>query len=312
MEEELRNLSKSAFCFLFFLCSSLLCTLAAVQLFSSHGSQISIFFSSLLIKDLYVHFPQIYAASSALLVSPSKSDRKHLQMRSRIVRMNLCLNGFLLSRFWSLASCYMSEYKDVLPRFVVLALYCLHIYLEVELVLVFVGAVVSTLLGCDIEPVFNEPYLATSLQDFWSRRWNLMVSAVLRSAVHIPVQRFFTRFFRANIAVLVGVMASFLVSGLMHELIYFYAIRLPPTWEVTCFFVLQGVATTSEIVVKRTLRWTPPHRAVSGLAVMAFVSVTGVWLFLPQLLRNNVHERATSECLLVIDFAKRKLFISSS
>ena len=99
---------QSAFCFLFFLCSSLLCTLAAVQLFSSHGSQISIFFSSLLIKDLYVHFPQIYAASSALLVSPSKSDRKHLQMRSRIVRMNLCLNGFLLSRFWSLASCYMS------------------------------------------------------------------------------------------------------------------------------------------------------------------------------------------------------------
>ncbi|CDY19926.1 BnaC09g31920D [Brassica napus] len=286
MEEELRNLSKSAFCFLFFLCSSLLCTLAAVQLFSSHGSQISIFFSSLLIKDLYVHFPQIYAASSALLNEP---------MPEWVFAVKVLVFGVLL---------HVYEYKDVLPRFVVLALYCLHIYLEVELVLVFVGAVVSTLLGCDIEPVFNEPYLATSLQDFWSRRWNLMVSAVLRSAVHIPVQ--------PNIAVLVGVMASFLVSGLMHELIYFYAIRLPPTWEVTCFFVLQGVATTSEIVVKRTLRWTPPHRAVSGLAVMAFVSVTGVWLFLPQLLRNNVHERATSECLLVIDFAKRKLFISSS
>ncbi|KAF8084721.1 hypothetical protein N665_0705s0009 [Sinapis alba] len=139
-----------------------------------------------------------------------------------------------------------------------------------------------------------------------------MVSAVLRSAVHVPVQCLFTRFFSPNIAVLVGVMASFLVSGLMHELIYFYVIRLPPTWEVTCFFVLHGVATSTEIVVKRTLRCKPPHRAVSGLAVMGFVSVTGVWLFLPQLLRNNVHERATSECLLVIDFAKRKLFISSS
>lgn len=207
---------------------------------------------------------------------------------------------------------HVYEYKDVLPRFVVLALYCLHIYLEAELVLVFVGAVVSTLLGCDIEPVFNEPYLATSLQDFWSRRWNLMVSAVLRSAVHIPVKRLFARFFSPNTAVLVGVMASFLVSGLMHELIYFYAIRLPPTWEVTCFFVLHGVATTTEIVVKRTLRWRPPHRAVSGLMVMGFVSVTGVWLFLPQLLRNNVHERATSECLLVIEFAKHKFFISSS
>ncbi|ESQ42913.1 hypothetical protein EUTSA_v10015320mg [Eutrema salsugineum] len=204
------------------------------------------------------------------------------------------------------------EYSDGLPRFVVLALYCLHIYLEVELFLVLVGAVLSTLLGCDIEPVFNEPYLATSLQDFWSRRWNLMVSAVLRSTVHKPVQRFASRFLGPDAAVLVGVMASFLVSGLMHELIYFYVIRVPPTWEVTCFFVLHGVATATEIAVKKILRWRPPHRAVSGLAVLVFVSVTGVWLFLPQLLRNNVHERAISECLLVIDFAKRKLFISSS
>lgn len=230
-------------------------------------------------------------------------NRKNDPMPRWVLAVKVLVFGVLL---------HVYEYKDVLPRFVVLALYCLHIYLEAELVLVFVGAVVSTLLGCDIEPVFNEPYLATSLQDFWSRRWNLMVSAVLRSAVHIPVKRLFIRFFSPNTAVLVGVMASFLVSGLMHELIYLYAIRLPPTWEVTCFFVLHGVATTTEIVVKRTLRWRPPHRAVSGLAVMAFVSVTGVWLFLPQLLRNNVHERATSECLLVIEFAKHKFFISSS
>ncbi|KAJ0246150.1 Wax synthase domain-containing protein [Hirschfeldia incana] len=207
---------------------------------------------------------------------------------------------------------HIYEYSDSLPRFAVLATYCLHIYLEIEIILVFVGAVVSTLLGCDIEPVFNEPYLATSLQDFWGRRWNLMVSAVLRSAVHIPVQQFCTRFLGPDRAVLVGVMASFLVSGLMHELVYFYAIRLPPTWEVTCFFVLNGVATTIEIAVKRTLRWRPLHRAVSGLGVLAFVSVTGVWFFLPQLLRNNVHERAISEWLLVIDLAKRTLFISSA
>ncbi|KAF8044562.1 hypothetical protein N665_7898s0001 [Sinapis alba] len=137
-----------------------------------------------------------------------------------------------------------------------------------------------------------------------------MVSAVLRSTVHIPVQRFATRFLGSNTAVLVGVMASFLVSGLMHELVYFYAIRLPPTWEVTCFVVLHGVATVIEIAVKRTLRWRPSHRAVSGLGALAFVSVTGVWLFLPQLLRNNVHERTISECLLVIDIAKLTLFIS--
>lgn len=230
-------------------------------------------------------------------------NTKNEHMPAWVLAVKVLVFGVLL---------HVYEYSDGWPQFVVLALYCLHIYLEVELVLVFIGAVVSTLLGCDIEPVFNEPYLATSLQDFWSRRWNLMVSAVLRSAVHIPVQRFSTRFLGPNRAVLVGVMASFLVSGLMHELIYFYATRLPPTWEVTCFFVLHGVATATEIAVKRTLQWRPPHRALSGLAALAFVSVTGVWLFFPQLLRNNVHERAISECLLVIDFAKRNLFIFSA
>ncbi|KAJ4911269.1 putative long-chain-alcohol O-fatty-acyltransferase 1 [Raphanus sativus] len=235
--------------------------------------------------------------------SPSTDTNRLLFKLKWVLAVKILIFGVLLHTY---------EYSDSLPRFAVLAMYCLHIYLEVELVLVSVGAVVSTLLGCDIEPVFNEPYLATSLQDFWSRRWNLMVSSVLRTTVHIPVQRFATRFLGSNTAMFVGVMASFLVSGLMHELVFFYAIRLPPTWEVTCFFVLHGVATTTEIAVKRTLRWRPPHRAVSGLGVLAFVSVTGVWLFLPQLLRNNVHERAIRECLLVIDLVKRRLFISSS
>ncbi|EFH42352.1 hypothetical protein ARALYDRAFT_495621 [Arabidopsis lyrata subsp. lyrata] len=228
--------------------------------------------------------------------------RKHEPMPKWVLAVKILVLGVLL---------HVYEYRDGLPRFVVLALYCLHIYLEVELVLVFVGAVVSTLLGCNIEPVFNEPYLATSLQDFWSRRWNLMVSAVLRSTVHIPVQRFFKRLLSPNGAMFAGVMASFFVSGLMHELLYFYMIRKPPTWEVTCFFVLHGAATATEIGVKRTQWWRPPHRAVSGLAALTFVSVTGVWLFLPQVLRNNVHEKAISECLLVLHLVKRKLFTSS-
>ncbi|CAA7021113.1 unnamed protein product [Microthlaspi erraticum] len=232
--------------------------------------------------------------------------RKNEPMPKWVLAVKVLVFGVLL---------HVYEYSDGWPRFVVLALYCLHLYLEVELALVLVGAVVSTLLGCDIEPVFNEPYLATSLQDFWSRRWNLMVSAVLRSTIHLPVQRFSTRLLGKNRAVLAGVMASFFVSGLMHELIYYYVIRKAPTWEVTCFFVLHGAATVAEIAVKRTpfvMRWKKPHRAFSGLAALAFVSVTGVWLFLPQLLRNNVHERAISECLLITSFVKRNLFISSS
>ncbi|KAL1209653.1 putative long-chain-alcohol O-fatty-acyltransferase 1 [Cardamine amara subsp. amara] len=237
--------------------------------------------------------------------SPNASanlHRKNEPMPKWVLAVKVLVFGVLL---------HVYEYRDSLPRFVVLCMYCLHLYLEVELVLIFVGAVVSTLLGCDMEPAFNEPYLATSLQDFWSRRWNLMVSAVLRSTVHMPVQRSFKSLLSSNWAMFAGVMASFFISGLMHELLYFYAIRVPPTWEVTCFFVLHGAATATEMAVKRKLQLRAPHRAVSGLVVLVFVSVTGVWLFLAQVLRNNLHEKAISECLLVVDIAKRKLFTSS-
>lgn len=204
---------------------------------------------------------------------------------------------------------YSNNYDSGLSRFAFLALFIIHVYLESELILVFVRALLSMLLGCDFEPVFNEPYLATSLQDFWSRRWNLMVPAVLRPAVHIPVQQFIAPLLGLHRAFYAGMLATFLVSGLMHELIYFYMIRIPPTWEVTCFFLLHGVVTCAEIAMKR-MRWLrPPHRALSGLMVAAFVLVTAGWLFYPQVLRNDVHKRVISECLLFIDVVKRMLSV---
>ncbi|KAL6287644.1 hypothetical protein ACE6H2_012034 [Prunus campanulata] len=56
-----------------------------------------------------------------------------------------------------------------------LLLYSLHIYLLLELILAF-----------ELEPQFNEPYLSISLQDFWGRRWNLMVTSILRPTVYEP------------------------------------------------------------------------------------------------------------------------------
>lgn len=41
--------------------------------------------------------------------------------------------------------------------------------------------------------MFDEPYLATSLQDFWGRRWNLMVSSIFRSAIYAPTRDVFKR-----------------------------------------------------------------------------------------------------------------------
>ncbi|CAH2069869.1 unnamed protein product [Thlaspi arvense] len=201
---------------------------------------------------------------------------------------------------------------DNLSPTLLLALYFAHLYLEIEIILTFVKVFVFIFLGCDLEPQSNKPYLATSLQDFWGRRWNLMVPAILRPAVYSPMRRVSERRMSSGWALFPGILAAFVVSGLVHELLFVYLTRETPTWEVTLFFVLQGVCTAAELAVKKKTkvmqRWQL-NPAVSRLLTVGFVFVTGGWLFAPQLVRSGVLERYTYEALLIVDFVKKKLFI---
>ncbi|XP_060673937.1 uncharacterized protein LOC132804060 [Ziziphus jujuba] len=48
-----------------------------------------------------------------------------------------------------------------------------------------IASLCRVLLGLEMEPQFDEPYLATSPQDFWSRRWNLMIGNILSLAFRL-------------------------------------------------------------------------------------------------------------------------------
>ncbi|CAH8389842.1 unnamed protein product [Eruca vesicaria subsp. sativa] len=144
------------------------------------------------------------------------------------------------------------DYKQHLSPTMLLVLYSLHIYLVLEIGLMLVKVLVFISIGCDLEPQFNEPYLASSLQDFWGRRWNLMVTAILRPAVFDPVQRIAGWKMNSDYARFLAVLVTFLVSGAVHELIFFYITHEMPTGEVTCFFVLHGVSAAAEVAVKKT------------------------------------------------------------
>ncbi|KAG6414387.1 hypothetical protein SASPL_127109 [Salvia splendens] len=57
---------------------------------------------------------------------------------------------------------------------------------------------------------------------------------------------------------MIGVLASFVVSGVMHELLFWYltpGARL--TWEMTRFFVLHGVCVVAVAFVIGTLFFPP-------------------------------------------------------
>ncbi|KAL4600881.1 hypothetical protein ACB092_11G232000 [Castanea dentata] len=85
------------------------------------------------------------------------------------------------------------DYGDQIHPKLILILYCFHIYFSLEIILAIVAALAQALVGLELEPQFNEPYLSTSLQDFWGRRWNLMVTSILHVTVYNPTRRSMTR-----------------------------------------------------------------------------------------------------------------------
>ena len=110
-------------------------------------------------------------------------------------------------------------------------------------------------------------------------------------------------------AMLISVLATFIVSGVFHEVLFFYIIGEMPTGELTLFFVLHGVCTVGEVAVKRTAfaqRWVV-RQMLSRLLTVGFVVVTTWWLFFPPWIRSNVTEKCFNEASLLIDFLRRKL-----
>lgn len=63
--------------------------------------------------------------------------------------------------------------------------------------------------GVNAQPIMNAPILATSLTDFWGRRWNLAFRDLAHTHVFRPLVK--------NVGIAGATMAVFLVSGLIHD-----------------------------------------------------------------------------------------------
>lgn len=70
-------------------------------------------------------------------------------------------------------------------------------------------------MGFAVEKLWDCPVAATSLGDFWGRRWNRIVSGFLREVIFLPMAR------RAGARI--ALFSVFLYSGLYHECVSFMA-----------------------------------------------------------------------------------------
>ncbi|KAF7006138.1 hypothetical protein CFC21_021202 [Triticum aestivum] len=188
------------------------------------------------------------------------------------------------------------QYNARLHPYARRALYGVHIYCFLDLFFPCIAAAAGAL-GMETEPQFDRPYLASSLRDFWGRRWNLMVSAILRPSVYDPV--------RARAGSPAGVLATFLVSGLMHEGMVYYLSLRRPDGRMTAFFLLHGVCCVVEGWCARRWAargWPSPPRAVATVIVVVFVAGTSFWLFFPPLCKDGGEEKLLEEWAAVAAF----------
>lgn len=201
------------------------------------------------------------------------------------------------------------DYSEFIHPKVILFIYSWHIYFLLEIILATTQFFARNLLGIELEPQFRDPYYSTSLQDFWGRRWNLMATNILQPTVYKPTVKIASKVVGRTWAPLPAVMATFLVSAMMHELIFYYLGRMKPNWEITWFFVIHGIALTLEILMKKVL---PEKRgipvAVSLPVTLFFIFSTSIWLFFPQFVRLKLDVRAFEEYAALVSFVKKVAF----
>ena len=89
-----------------------------------------------------------------------------------------------------------------------------------------------------LPPIHRHPIAARSVGEFWGRRWNIVVSAWLRTFVFMPIAN------RNHIGL--GIMLAFLVSGVLHGWLLLFPVGVWAALSQLLFFLIQGVVVLAE------------------------------------------------------------------
>lgn len=126
------------------------------------------------------------------------------------------------------------------------------------------------LAGVDVDPIMHAPWRSRSLGEFWSRRWNAPFNQLASDFVFRP--------FTHRVGVAWATLVTFLISGLIHELV----ISLPARGAYglpTAYFLLQGCGILAE-------RWLPEIRGRTFTILVT--TVPAFWLFHPPFVRQVI------------------------
>jgi len=132
--------------------------------------------------------------------------------------------------------------------------------------------------GVNVQPIMRAPLRATSLTDFWSRRWNTAFNTLAHQFI-------FKRLARRH-GIIFATLGTFSISGLVHEAVISWPARggygLP-----TAYFAAQGIG----VLVERSRfgRKLGLGGGFSGwLFTILITAGPAFWLFHPPFVRNVI------------------------
>lgn len=134
---------------------------------------------------------------------------------------------------------------------------------------IHLSAMIWNARGRNVKPIMNAPIMATTVSEFWGKRWNL----AFRDYAHVCLFSPLARSTQPTVAVAVG----FLFSGIIHDL----AISVPAGggwgWP-TLYFVIQGTASLLERQMKKQ-GWNLGNHWLGRVWTIAWVAGPAMILF---------------------------------
>src|SRR5262245_41710690 len=132
--------------------------------------------------------------------------------------------------------------------------------------------------GINAVPLMRNPMRATSLGEFWGRRWN--------TGFHELASRFTYKPLRPSLGAAGAMLTTFLVSGL--SLVLVISVLAGGGYGLpTRYFLLQGLGVAGEL--SRPGRWLGLGHGWRGWSfTVAFTAGPAFWLFPPQFVHNVI------------------------
>ncbi|XP_023742198.1 acyl-CoA--sterol O-acyltransferase 1 [Lactuca sativa] len=242
---------------------------------------------------------------------PIKILRNQEKSSQQITKNKKSLKHYVPPILLFIVTVMSQSYKYRLHPLLITSLHAYYLFILLEFLLVLTTFLAGYIVVVEFEPLFDDPHHATSLQNFWGKRWNLVVSNILRTTIYHPSRDIFRYVVPQRWISVPAVFVTFLVSGVMHELVFYHLGRLTPTGELTSFFLIQGACVGMEIVIKKTMgvRFQPPP-IVAQTLTLSFVMLISFRLFFPSFLRLDPYGRACREIMAFLGFVKSGKILS--